>query len=279
MKKITGIFAVMVCWILCMLPVRADLIWEPYDDNFYTKNRESCQYINRNYTADGPGNKVIVYKSPENPTVLETWENGHVAHIYYTWTDKSDTVWGMYNNWETDETGWVPMAYMDVVYDYICFEEEFGDSIVEETIAIPGEYAKKSIRGWSYPGAETCLEISMPDNEENMPQCSKGFVDEEGRKWGYIGYFQGIRNIWVCLDNPVADIDTLYPESLPLRGEQMSEESTLSEEETLSEENTLPDEEHISPSADGGTIGLVIGLVLGVCGATGGVLVWMKKKR
>ncbi len=267
MKKLVSIFAVVVCWMLCVLPVKADLIWEPYEDEFYMAHREEREYVNRVYSADGPDNKVIVYKSPENPTVVETWENGFTARIYHIWTDESGNVWGLYNNWETDETGWVPMAYMDVVYDYICFEEEFGESIVEETVQIPGEYVKQTIYCWSYPGAETYLEINMPESEEDMPQCSKTFVDEEGRKWGYIGYFRGTRNKWVCLDNPVADATALYPNGLPERGAQMSSENTFSEYK------------RIAPPTDGGTIGLIVCLVLGVCGATGGALIGLKRRK
>lgn len=279
MKKMMSILAVMLFWMLYVLPVRADLIWEPDNDDFYVNHRDSCQYVNRNYTADGPEDKVIVYKSPENPAVVTTWENGQEVYIYYTWTDEKGIVWGMYNNWETNETGWMPMEYMDVVYDYICFEEEFGASFVEETVAIPEEYANTSVYFWDYPGAETYLEIPMPENAADMPQCGKTFVDEEGRKWGYIGYFRGTRNKWVCLDEPAGDFNTLYPGESPVRTPQEVTEESYSEEEPVSEEAPALEEERITPSVDGGTIGLIICLVLGVCGATGGALLGMKKKK
>ena len=32
---------------------------------------------------------------------------------------------------------------------------------------------------------------------------------------GYIGYHMGIRNVWVCLDDPTADYRTLYAENPP----------------------------------------------------------------
>ncbi len=279
MKKMMRILMVVLCWMLWVLPVSADVIWEPYNDDFYEKYRESCQLVNRNYTADGPENKVIVYKSPENPTVVTTWENGHLANIYYTWTDENGTVWGMYNDWESNENGWVPMEYMDVVYDYICFEEEFGESFVEETVAIPEEYVGTSIYFWSYPGAEAYLEMLMPETAADMPQCFKTFVDEAGRKWGYIGYFRGVRNKWVCLDEPAGDVNTLYPEETPVRTPQGDTEESYSEEKQVSEEAPALEEERIVPATNGGTIGLIICLVLGVCGATGGALVGMKKKK
>lgn len=279
MKKMMRIWMVVLCWMIFVLPVSADVIWEPYNDDFYDKYRESCQLVNRNYTADGPEDKVIVYKSPENPSVVATWENGHVANIYYTWTDEKGIVWGMYNNWETNETGWMPMEYMDVVYDYICFEEEFGENFVEESVAIPEECAGTGVYFWSYPGAEAYVEIPMPETAADMPVCSKTFVDEEGHKWGYIGYFRGTRNKWVCLDEPTADFTTLYPEKQPIRTPQEATKESSSEAESVSEETPALEEERITPSADGGTIGLIICLVLGVCGATGGALFGMKKKK
>lgn len=285
MKKMTRILMVMLCWVVFVLPVRADVIWEPHNDDFYTKKRENCRLVNRSYTADGPEDKVIVYKSPENPSVVDTWENGHVANIYYTWTDEKGIVWGMYNDWETNETGWVPMEYMEVVYDYICFEEEFGEHFVDESVAIPEECAGTGVYFWSYPGAETYLEIPMPETAADMPQCSPTFVDEGGRKWGYIGYFRGTRNKWVCLDEPAGDFNTLYPEEPPVRTPQEVIEEAYSEEEPVLEVEPVLEEEHvfeeerIAPAADGGTVGLIICLVLGVCGATGGALVGMKKKK
>lgn len=268
MKKMIGVLVALMCWMLCVLPVKADVIWEPYNDSFYTDHRESCERINRNYTADGPENKVLVYKSPENPVVVETWENGYTANIYYTWTDENGNIWGMYNNWETDETGWVPMEYMNVVYDKISFEEEFEESIVEESGVIPGEYVGMSIYFWSYPGAENCVDVVMPEHKENLPQYHKIFVDEEGRKWGCIGYYHGIRGMWICLDSASADVGTLYPEGLPARGAQM-----------VDKDNFTEDTERIAPPTGGGAIGLIICLVLGVCGATGGALAGMKKKK
>lgn len=268
MRKVFVFFAVVACFMLWVLPVRADVIWEPYDDDFYMEHRDECEYINRVYAADGPEDKVIVYKSPENPTVVETWENGRNARIYYIWRDENGNSWGIYEDYENDKTGWMPMEYMDVVYDYICFEEEFGESIVEETVSIPGEYVKKSIFCWSYPGAETYVEIPMPEYEADMPQCHKTYVDEAGRKWGYIGYFRGTRNKWVCLDNPVADAVALFPDGLPEREVQEVEET-----------DAPADTERIAPAGNNGIIGLIVCLVIGVTGATGGALVKLKKSR
>ena len=48
-------------------------------------------------------------------------------------------------------------------------------------------------------------------------------------------------------------------------------------EPTVSAEDEETEEDRIEPEKDNGLIGLVIGLVVAVSGATGGALVWLKK--
>ncbi len=289
MKKNVWIWAVVACWILCVLPVRADVIWEPYHDSFYQENARSCEYLNRYFTADGPDGKVIVYESPENPTVVATWENGFKAYISFTYTDEEGNVWGVYDDSQSGVNGWVPMAYMVVVYDYISFQEEFADSIIEESGTIPDTYVGQTVRFWKYPGAKGFFEIPMPENADSMPQYSKVFEDETGLQWGYIGYFRGTKNCWVCLTNADGSLEELYPEGVPTVGAQESvESSTVDEEgivpkEDLTSSDASADEEEdtyrIVPKTDNSLIGLVIGLVVAVTGATGGALMWLKKRK
>lgn len=296
MKKNVWILAVVACWMLSVLPVRADVIWEPYHDDFYNENMNRCEYLNRTYTANGPDGEVIVYESPKNPTVVTTWENGFTAYISFTYTDAEGNVWGVYDDSQSGINGWVPMAYMTVMYDYISFQEEFAESIVEEGGTIPGVYAGQTIRFWKYPGSEDYFEMSMPEDAESMPQYSKLFVDEAGQQWGYIGYFRGTKNRWVCLANADGSLEELYPSGVPERGARETEDSTVSALEDIvpvegtaqvDTENTgniqdftggtTANIERIEPEKNNDLIALVIGLVVAVTGATGGALVWLKK--
>ena len=285
MKKSVWILAVAVSWILWTLPVKADVIWEPYNDNFYMDNSGDCEYINRSYTANGPDGEVIVYKSPENPTVVTTWENGFTAHIYYVYTDKKGNEWGIYEDHQNNISGWVPMAYMTVVYDYICFQEEFAERITEESGAIPAMYAGQTVNFWSYPGSQNSFTVNLPEEAEALPQYSSVFVDDEGNQWGYIGYFRGIRHCWVCLANATGSFYDIYPNGAPEVGKQDADDTQESEEivpgedsePTVSAEDEETEEDRIEPEKDNGLIGLVIGLVVAVSGATGGALVWLKK--
>lgn len=286
MKKSVWILMVVMCWMFNALSVKADVIWEPYHDDFYDENRMHCDYVNRTFTANGPEGEVFLYESPENPTVVATWENGFTAYISFTYTDAEGNVWGVYEDSQAGISGWMPMAYMTVVYDFISFQEEFGDRITEESGTIPAMYAGQTIRFWKYPGAEDFFEMPMPEEADSMPQYSKMFVDDKGNQWGYVGYFRGTKSRWVCLANATGDLNSLYPEGAPQVGVQQNADQASAEEETIvpTEDAAQEDDEkdtsseRIEPEKDNSLIGLVIGLVVAVTGATGGALAWLKKK-
>lgn len=281
MKKNAWIWAVVVCWILCVMPAKADAIWEP-NDTFYHDHYEDCRYVNRNFTANGPDGEVIVYKSPENPMVVATWENGFHAYISFVYTDEDGNEWGIYEDFETEVKGWVPMAYMQVIYDGISFTEEYGDSFVEDSAVFPAEYAGQTVYCFTYPGSESCFEMRMPEVAEDMPWYARTFTDEQGLVWGYIGYFRGVRDRWICITDATATFEELYPDGAPMRGENVqetSEPAKESEEKDVLDDEKDNDDERIEPERDKGLIGLVIALVVAVTGATGGALAWLKKRK
>ena len=210
----------MICLLLALVfalapVVRADVIYEP-EDSFYWEHRGECRYHNRAYYADGPDNVAEVYRSPEAASVIERVKNGDTLWISYVYEDKNGISWGycesFRNEYREDWSGWVPMDYLLLKYDYICFREEFA-----QRITTPNEYSELSAEGtihfWNYPGSEdSATVLAEPDY---LPQYEQVFTDDAGRQWGFIGYHMGIRNVWVCLDNPTADYRTLYAEAAP----------------------------------------------------------------
>ena len=89
MKKCLSILSTLICCMLFVLPVHADIIWEP-DDYFYNQHASDCTYVNRMFTANGPDGVVIVYKNPESPQIITQLDNGFQTHISYTYTDSDD---------------------------------------------------------------------------------------------------------------------------------------------------------------------------------------------
>lgn len=191
--------------------VRADVIFEP-EDSFFWEHRGECQYHNRVYYADGPDKVAEVYRSPESPAVVERVKNGDPMWISYIYEDENGISWGFCENFQEGWSGWVPMDYLLLKYDYICFREEFADRITALD-----KCGKLSADGvvylWNYPGSQDSDTFQL--DPEYLPEYEQVFTDDAGRQWGYVGYHMGIRNVWVCLDAPTADYRTLYAEAEP----------------------------------------------------------------
>lgn len=209
-------FCLLLALLLCLslVPaVRADVIYEP-EDSFYWEHRGECQYHQRNYYAAGPDNVAVVYRSPASSAVVERVKNGDTLWISYTWEDENGIAWGYtehYSNSGLDWSGWVPMEYLLLKYDHICFREEFADRITEEAGTL--EVSGGEVRFWSYPGSEDATAFAVEG--DYLPEYQQTFTDDAGREWGYVNYHMGIKHVWVCLDAPTADYPTLYAEHEP----------------------------------------------------------------
>ena len=265
MKKIVSMLSLIFAVMLCVQTVHADVIWEP-ENQFYEKHRNNCELVEREYVANGPDGKVIVYVDPKTAQEVGSYENGESTWITWVYTDKDGVAWGCPN---AMEEGWLPMDYMQVVYDHVSFEEDYGDKIVEETGALADSYYNKVVYFWSYPGStDTEIEPFELDSEwvTWMPEYYKTYVDEAGRKWGYCGYYYGSRNFWVCLDAA----DQSYEE---LWGEAPSDEVKLEVEE-------MPSMEDAEPIVPKGNSGLgAIGIGIGAVVVVSGIVIWKMKKR
>lgn len=279
MKKLFCLLGVFICCIFCSFPVQADIIWEP-DDDFYYDHTSECTYINRMYTANGPDGIVIVYKSPESPKVITRLENGENIYISYTYEDSDGIIWGIHEDYNHKKTGWMPMDYMNVVYDSISFAEEFETDIVTQDGVLDDAYLGKDIYLWKYPGAEECYPMGPNEigTNEYLPSYSKVFVDEEGRSWGNVGYYFGMKNVWVCIEQPTADFDMLYPDGAPQRGTVQSdieEITTPDPEQAASDTNQT---KRIVPKQNSMIIVITVILVLAVVLVTAGLLIILRRK-
>lgn len=259
MKKrmLTLILAAVLLLPLVSLTARADIIYEPRD-SFYNLHREECDYLARNYTADGPNGNVTVYVSPESDKEVKTVPNGTEIHISYTYEDHRGILWGYCDFWEENKSGWLPMEYMELIYDHIAFREEYGSEFLEEEGSLDSKWSGKEIIFCSFPGSDR---YTTAIAGEYLPEYYEVYVDADGIHWGYCGYYMGHRNAWINLEDP---------SKIPEKREEVPETRPSDTQPELREE-IKPERSSLL------TMGL-IAAVAAVVGVTGLSLKKMKKK-
>lgn len=195
--------------LLANLPAaRADVIFEPWDDDFFQEHRTECDYHDRNYTTEGPNGDVTIYESPISDRVINTVKNGEAIWIAYIYEGSDGIQWG-YTTSTLYGDGWVPMAYLSLIYDYICFEEEYGHTFKMEEGELDEKWNGKEIYCWEYPGSFEAIPMTVQENHAPSYDCI--YVDGNGNRWGRINYYYGYKHVWIALDDPDADFETLYP--------------------------------------------------------------------
>ncbi len=193
MKKIiSGIIAVLTLMFIAVPEIaKADVLWEPQKD-FFGDNNIATTIEKRTYIANSPNGFINIYKSPDSSATVGSLSNGEAFYVYYK-GEYNGKLWGM----STDEN-YIILEDVYVKYDHISFEEEYKDKIVSVSDQSTVEL-KKGYIYMSYPGADTYSELTF-DNKEAYP--SAYFTDEDGHEWAYFGYVYGLRNFWVCMDDP-----------------------------------------------------------------------------
>ena len=261
LKGMLGLIVVFFGLMLCSQKVHADLIYEP-NDNFYKRYAKDCQHVNRTYTANGPDGIVIAYKDPFTDTEVVTIKNDKEMYISYSYEDSNGINWGLCELVKASQSGWMPMEYLQVVYDYISFGEEYAEKIEVSSGRIDESYIEKEIYFWEFPGSEKGYAVLLHDK---TPEYSSVFIDELGRTWAYVSYYMGNKGKWLCLDELTTDFEELYEDGAPERGTNQPETNYSSD--------------IIKPEGTGKAMKVVILLVGMVVVVTSGFLYWIKKSK
>lgn len=191
MKRfLIGVLVVFLSVISQAQSVKADLIIEP-DNRFYEKHKDECTYITRWYKANGD---ISTWEAPNSAAKSGTIKDGERIHVLFIYTDRNGVDWGVQSG-ESEE--WILMADTILIYDSKQFMEDYADKITEESVEVIPEGTELIF--WTYPqSGEIRTEINALDNELEITTF---FTDNEGRKWGYCGYYRGNRDVWVCLSD------------------------------------------------------------------------------
>jgi len=85
MKRLLALLLVSVTLLLALpLAARADVLIEPNSD-FYTRHRDECTYLYRNYYANSKDGYVSVKTEPGAQKEVTAIENGETIFIMFTY--------------------------------------------------------------------------------------------------------------------------------------------------------------------------------------------------
>lgn len=236
------------------MKARADVIFEPYDDDFYTSHQEECKttyyWSSFRFKED-----TSVFVSPEDHALNGTVQAGEVFSSNTSWKDEEGETWyyvegtiRSYSDYErnvfttrTIKTSWIPADACEQLYDATLFEKDHQQYFKNGTKPEITEPVTATF--FSYPNGPVLETRELSGSSEGMElTCSSTYIDEYGRKWGYVGYFYGAVNGWIFLDDLSADYDAVHaglPEKETETTESASEQASESQSAAEStEENT-----------------------------------------
>ena len=218
-----------------------DVVFAPPSD-FYETHRKECATVERNYYANGKEGYINLHEEPKG-AVCGYLTNATKVHIFCTYEE-----WGMISYVDgtpQQKEKWVSMKDLYLIYDEQSFREEHADQITNgEPLTLSEDLPYFYV--YTYPGAENPSSISYISPEM---QATARYTDPEGRIWGRIAYFQGIRNEWICFSDPTALIEPFGgdPDLSQIEGAEEKTDEPFSEESPLVEPEEVPEKLPVNP--------------------------------
>ena len=230
MKKISSLLLVILLLSACVLPVSADMLWEPYGNDYYmSKGYDTFTSVARTYYVPD-GMTVNFYESPEGCKLIKAVEAGTRIYVGFSRELQGGT-WGVgypYGDWETE--GWFRLGRLQLEYDHETFMTDFADAIQSVEGVLDAHTLTAPVPTWTYPGSGViqttldCIWEQVQYNDGKLEYHSL-YTDPDGGQWGYVGYFMG-RCGWIYL----ADLYTETPPAFPQTAENTVTDTSLTEE-------------------------------------------------
>lgn len=212
MRKLFSAFLALTLVLVFSVTAFADVIWEPYDDSYYKKHQEDFTFCRSAYETlqdtpclDKPGGKVI-----------DTIAAGETFYGEYLCTAKDGDY--IVSNWRINDK-WVSVYILrDLVIDRYDqeFLTDFADQLqTEAPEGIQELFWEGPFRFWVYPGGPSRETGNYFEGDDFVTACQWFYTDPQGEVWGYIGYWYGHQDSWVCLTNMTEENLTGAREVLP----------------------------------------------------------------
>lgn len=263
MKRFLSLMLAVLLSLSLAAPAYADIIFEP-SDSFYESHMDECDYYNRSCYANGQKGYVEVYSSPKSSRVEAVIPNGVLYWISWSWNGwgyieyNPDNLNGSYG----DKSGWIKLDELFLRYDSTSFFEEHSSEIAEGQATL--EISESDVfYAWLYPGSGELIRELSAYNGDDTIEFSQLYTDSAGRLWGYLSYFYGRVNAWVCISEP--------------------ENAELAPDENLREPELIPAADEASLAAAQKSAGSVQVYII-ICAVAvviiaAGLLLYIKKKK
>lgn len=207
MKKTISLLLCLLLTVPLAVTACADVIWEP-NDSFYEMHFDDCIYINSDYEAQG---EAEIREDPESDKTLGTIAKGEIVYIGYIWPQES--AWGYVEN---GDGGWVSLADFRRLYNADDFYSEHAADISDDSGSTAPD-ADNPVVLWTFPGSGVIVDhIGENYSEEDDIAYSGTWTDEDGRTWGNVQYYYGLKG-WICLTDLSAED---LPETAPYYAEE-----------------------------------------------------------
>jgi len=288
MKRLSALAFALVMACSLAAPAFADVMWEPFGNNFYERHHEECKYVGRSYLANGKQGYVTLLEDPQSASEVVNVPNGKRLYVGQSWTSSDGTRWAVCEyvvprddeSWDR-KVGWTPMSEIALIYDWECFQEDHESEF--KPYDGSGD-ALDAVCLYSYPGGVYSDTIMEDKEYEPFAQAFQHlYTDGEGRRWSFLSYYKGKLYSWACLDDPLnEDLGTGVPLTVfQVRGGE-GPAPAPDQGEDHAEDNTkldiiVPPAEDVPPARSIPVWLLPAGLVVLVAAVTA-VLVGRRKK-
>lgn len=200
-KKLFSAIAAAVAAAALSVTASADVIWEPYESDFYQQYMDNAEsfYNAREFVSDVD---VDIYDEPYK-NVVGTIKAGTPQYVSLALTDGDGVRWGSFWYWDGNSgyDAWICLDGMSLVYDSTEFIKDHEGEFTEYNGELVGNsFEGKTVYKWKYPGSSEVFAADyFPEDFENY--ISQVYKDDSG-SWGHIGYMMGERDVWIYLDDP-----------------------------------------------------------------------------
>lgn len=198
-------FCILLVLVLTVVSVSADILWEPYDNNYYNNaGYENFSYMNRTYVVP-EGTTANLYKNPETGGLIKTCSAGTRLYIG-PYAEINGEIWAAgyaYSDFENE--GWVRLNRLQLEYSTEEFMKDYSEQISSEPAVFDTADLNGEIPSWTFPGSGIQQRIltftgeAMGYNDGKL-ECTVVYTDPAGNRWGYVGYYMG-RTGWIYLED------------------------------------------------------------------------------